>query len=106
MNPMYRMLTQMYEVGDCLMWSLALMSVPFWLYVAVYVVPEIRMIAQQQQQDAIWRENRFFCERHGMPAGTRGHAQCVKDLTAIRAREDRRIVSEEGIYGWPGQARP
>jgi hypothetical protein len=99
MNPMHRLLIQMYEVGDSLMWSLALLSVPFWLYVAAYVAPEARLIAQQQQQDAIWRENRFFCERHGMPAGTREHARCVKDLTAIRAREERRSAAEmEGFF--------
>ena len=99
MNPMYRMLTQMYELGDSLMWSLALLSVPFWLYVAIYVAPEARMIAQQQQQDAIWRESRLFCERHSMPVGTRGHAQCIKDLTAIRAREERRSAAEmEGFF--------
>jgi hypothetical protein len=98
MSPMYRVLTQAYEWGNCLMWALAVLSVPFWLYVAVYAVPEARMIAQQQAQDAIWRENRFFCARHGMPAGTREHAQCVEDLMKIRAQEEQRIASEmEGI---------
>jgi hypothetical protein len=93
------LLTRTYEWGDCLMWSLAVLSVPFWFYVAVYTAPAAQRIAQQQQQDATWRENRFFCERRGMAAGTREHIQCVKDLTEIRAQEDRRAASEgEGIF--------
>jgi hypothetical protein len=98
MNLMH-LLTRMYEWGDCLMWSLAILSVPFWFYVAVYATPEAQTIAQQQQQDAIWRENRFFCERHGMAAGTREHIQCVRDLTEIRAQEDRRTAAAiDGIF--------
>ncbi len=98
MSPIYRVLLQAYEWGNSLMWALAILSVPFWLYVVLYAAPEAQIVAQQQRQDAIWRENRFFCERHGMPAGTREHAQCVEDLMKIRAQEERRIASEiEGI---------
>ena len=93
-SPTYRVLAQMYEWGNCLMWSLAVLSVPFWLYVAVYAAPKAQMIAQQQQQNAIWWDNRLFCEKHGKPAGTREHAQCVKDLTVIRVQEDRRTAAE------------
>jgi hypothetical protein len=94
MDPICRVLIRMYELGDSLMWSLALFSVPFWLYVVVYAAPKAQMITQQQQQDTIWRANRSFCERHGMPAGTREHTQCTRDLTEIRAQESRRIASE------------
>lgn len=98
MSPICRVLFQAYEWGNSLMWALAMLSVPFWLYVVIYAAPEAQMIAQQQQQDAIWRENRFFCEKHGMPAGTREHTQCTKDLMEIRAREEQRIASDmEGI---------
>jgi hypothetical protein len=93
-NAMYRVLNQMYEWGDCLMWSLAILSVPFWLYVAVYAAPQAQIIAQQQKQDAIWRESRVFCEQYGMPAETRKHTQCVKDLMKIRDQENQRTASE------------
>ncbi|HZU87802.1 MAG TPA: hypothetical protein VE993_00960 [Stellaceae bacterium] len=94
MNLIYLALTRMYEWGNRLMWALALLSVPFWLYVVVYTVPEAQTIAQQQQQDALWRENHFFCAKHGMPSGTREHAQCVEDLTKIRGREAQRVAAE------------
>jgi hypothetical protein len=98
MNPMH-FLARLYEWGDCLMWSLAVLSVPFWLYVVAYAVPEAKMVAQQQQQDDTWRENRFFCERYGMPAGTPEHIRCIKDLTGIRTQERRRVGAETaGIF--------
>ena len=68
---MYRVLYRMYDWGERLMWSLAVLSVPFWLYLALYEASTTQMVAQQQKQDAIWHENHFFCEKHGMPAGTR-----------------------------------
>ena len=99
MSPAKQILIWLYNVGDSVMWALAILSVPFWLYVAIYAAPKAQIIAQQQEQDAIWRENRAFCENHGMPTGTREHTQCTKDLMEIRTKEERRITSDaEGIF--------
>jgi hypothetical protein len=94
MNPICHVLIQIYELGNSLMWSLALLSVPFWLYIVVYAAPEAQIIAQQQQQNAIWRADRSFCEKLGMLAGTRAYTRCTKDLTGMRAQEDKRLTSE------------
>jgi hypothetical protein len=49
---MYRVLYRMYDWGERLMWSLAVLSVPFWLYLALYEASTTQMVAQQQKQDA------------------------------------------------------
>ena len=94
MNPMHLALARIYEWGNCLMWSAAILSVPFWFYMIIYAVPTARIVAQQQKQNAIWHVNRFFCARYGMPPGTLEYTQCVDDLTKIRIWEDRRIAAE------------
>ena len=66
----------------------------FFLYVAVYVAPVEQRIAQQQERDAIERENIAFCEKHRMPVGTREYALCVEDLTDIRVKQSRRTSEE------------
>ena len=66
----------------------------FFLYVAVYVAPVEQRIAQQQERDAIARENIAFCEKHGMPVGTREYGLCVEDLTDIRAKQNQRTVED------------
>jgi len=94
---MYRVLYRMYDWGERLMWSLAVLSVPFWLYLALCEASTTQMVAQQQKQDAIWHENHFFCEKHGMPAGTREYTQCMQDLMKIRAQEDR-LIAFDAIF--------
>lgn len=92
------LVTRLYDLGDSLMWALALLSVPFWLYVVVCVAPTARMIARQQHQNAIWHADHFFCQNHGMLAGTRAYAQCVRDLAEFRAREDQRILFADSLF--------
>jgi hypothetical protein len=41
-------------------------------WAAAAVFPNARLIAEQQEPDTIEHENRAFCEKHGMPLGTRG----------------------------------
>ena len=89
-----RALTWMYDWGNRAAWVAAALSVPFFLYVAVYTAPAARLIAQQQEREAIQHENITFCEKHGMPQGTREHAMCTEDLMDIRAKQDRRTAED------------
>jgi hypothetical protein len=75
-------------------WVAAAVSVPFFLYVAVYMAPAEQRIAQQQERDAIERENIAFCEKHGMLVGTREYPLCAEDLTDIRTKQSQRTVEE------------
>jgi hypothetical protein len=84
----------MYDWGNRVAWVAAALSVPFFLYVAVYVAPAEQRIAQQQERDAIERENIAFCEKHGMLVGTREYGLCAEDLTNIRTKQSQRTVEE------------
>jgi hypothetical protein len=62
------------------------------------VFPNARLIAKQQDRDTIEHENRAFCEKHGMPLGTRGHKARAEDLMNIRANERQRTLADSGIF--------
>jgi hypothetical protein len=54
--------------------------------------PQIRAEAEQQQAVEIATENRAYCEKWGMRAGTRAHALCTLDLDDIRAGHAKRLA--------------
>jgi hypothetical protein len=84
----------MYDWGNRVAWVAAAVSVPFFLYVAVYMAPAEQRIAQQQERDAIERENIAFCEKHEMLVGTREYALCAEGLMDIRAKQDQRTAED------------
>ena len=84
----------MYAWGNRVAWVAAALSIPFFLYVAVYMAPAEQRIAQQQERDAIERENVVLCEKHGMLVGTREYALCAEDLTDIRRKQSQRTAEE------------
>jgi hypothetical protein len=84
----------MYDWGNRVAWAAAALSAPYFLYVAVYLAPAEQRIAQQQERDAIEREDVTFCEKHGMLVGTPVYALCAEDLTEIRTKQSRRTAEE------------
>jgi hypothetical protein len=84
----------MYDWGNRVLWVAAALSVPFFLYVAVYAAPAEQRIAQQQERDAIERENIAFYEKHGMLVGTREYGLCAEDLMDIRPKQDQRSAED------------
>ena len=84
----------MYDWGNRVAWVAVALSIPFFLYVAVCMAPAEQRIAQQQERDAIERENVAFCEKHGMLVGTREYALCAEDLTDIRTKQSQRTAEE------------
>ena len=93
-RPRIRSPAPLYVWGNRAAWALAALSVPFFIYVAVFADPSDRLIAQEQRRQEIERENAAFCEKYGMPLGTPQHARCAADLMEIRAREDERTAAE------------
>ena len=85
-------LTWMYDWGNRVAWLAAALSVPIFIYVAVYMAPAEQRTVQQHEKDAIERENITFCERHGMPVATGEYALWVQDLMDIRAKQDQRTA--------------
>jgi hypothetical protein len=90
-------LSWMYDCCNQAAWAAAAASVLLFLYAVVYAFPNARHTALQQERDAIEQENRTFCEKHGMPFGTREHTVCAEDLMDIRANERQRTLDSLGI---------
>ena len=60
--------------------------------------PHVRAEAERQQAAQIAAENREYCEKWGMRAGTRQHAACTLDLDEIRTRHAKRLfLGGEGL---------
>ena len=66
--------------------------------VMIQKAPQVRAEAEQQLAAEIAVENRAYCEKWRMPAGTREHAICTLDLDEIRARDvKRRATAMDGL---------
>lgn len=87
-----------HDCGNQAAWAAVAASVLLFLYAVVYAFPNARRIALQQQWEVVEQENRAFCEKHGMPYGTREHTVCAEDLMDIRANERQRTLDELGIF--------
>jgi hypothetical protein len=60
--------------------------------------PQVRAATEQQLAAEIAEENRAYCEKWGMRAGTREHAKCTLELDEIRTRHSKRLaVDAEGL---------
>jgi len=59
--------------------------------------PQVRAATEQQLATEIAEENRAYCEKWGMRAGTREHVACTLDLDEIRASQAKRLAA--GIEG-------
>jgi hypothetical protein len=55
---------------------------------------QVRAEMERQQAAEIAAENRRYCEKWGMRAGTRKHVPCTLDLDKIRARHAKDEVIE------------
>ena len=55
---------------------------------------EARATLERQRAQQIVEENKFYCEKWGMRAGTHEHTLCTLDLQAIRATAEQRIADD------------
>lgn len=97
-RPLVSTLTWVHAWGNDALWVVAAVSALLFLYSAFYASPNARLIAAQQRHDAAVQESRTFCEKQGIPFGTRTHTLCAADLADIRANEHRRILDESGTF--------
>jgi hypothetical protein len=91
-------LSAIYEWGNRAAWMTAAVTAVLFFYAVVYAFPNARRTALQQQREAVEQENLAFCEKHGMPFGTREHTVCAEDLMDIRANERQRTLDGLGIF--------
>lgn len=72
--------------------------VAYGLYAALVAAPAYRAIAQQQLAQALADEDRGFCGKFGIQAGTTEFRTCSEQLAVIRQNQaDRDRASEAGI---------
>ena len=79
------------EIG---LWAALLAFVFFFAVVIAPAMPEARTHAELLRAQEIAAEHDYYCEKLGMPDGNPGHAQCVLDLGAFRAKIEKRFADE------------
>jgi hypothetical protein len=86
------------ECGNQLAWAAAVIGALLLFCAVAYAFPNARRAALEQERAVVEQENGAFCEKHGMPFGTREHTVCAEDLMDIRANERQRTLDELGIF--------
>jgi hypothetical protein len=75
------------------LWALLVAGTVF-LLLHIPQMRNARAIAEAQQAQEIAQENKLYCEKWGMRAGTHEHIICTMDLNAIRAKVEQRIADD------------
>ena len=91
MSKIRRIVETIYDNVHAALWAILCVYV---LYTAVFVMPGIpaaRARLEGQRLSEIAAENRFYCEKWGMPVGTHKQVLCTLDLQTIRANVERRM---------------
>jgi hypothetical protein len=87
------MIRRVYDTVHMALWALLVAGAAF-LLLHIPQMRDARAIAEAKRALEISQENKRYCEKWGMPAGTHEHIICTMDLDAIRAEVERRIVEE------------
>ena len=81
------------EIARTVLWALA----AAWAAIMIMHFPRIveaRVTIERQRAQEITQENRVYCEKWGLKAGTHEHTLCTLDLQEIRAKVDQRIADD------------
>jgi hypothetical protein len=78
------------------LWALLVAGTVF-LLLQIPQMREARAIAEAQRLQQIAEENRFYCEKWGMKAGSHEHVICTMDLTHIRKEVEQRIADDSNF---------
>jgi len=87
---------RIYHTVHAALWAL----LAAWVIIMVANLPHIskaRATAERQGTQEIAEENRVYCEKWGMKAGTHEHTLCTLDLQEIRAKVQQRIVDDMAL---------
>jgi hypothetical protein len=87
-------LARTYDWGLGAAWCVAALCIPIYLYIVIFIAPDAQRAAQQQKEASMWRESAAFCEKYGSAAASARHADCVRDLMDMRAKDKRRFAAE------------
>ena len=84
---------RVYDIVHMALWALLVAGTVF-LLLQIPRMREARAIAEAQRALEISEQNRFFCEKWGMRAGSHEHLTCTMDLGQIRREVEQRIAEE------------
>ncbi len=78
--------------------ALLAVAVAFGLHALFISGPAMRAAARAQLEQTIAGEDRAFCEKFGMGAGTDGFVACSRELAIIRQKQtERENAAAQGI---------
>jgi hypothetical protein len=84
---------KIYDTVNAALWALLTASVVMFFINSPRIV-DARKLVERERLKEVSDENRFYCEKWGMKAGTHEHVLCTLDLQEIRARVEERIASD------------
>ena len=85
-----------YDTVHAALWALLIAGTVF-LLLHIPHMREARAIAEAQRVQKISEQNRFYCEKWGMPARSHEHLICTMDLDHIRQEVEQRIADESAF---------
>lgn len=87
-------LSRIYDEVHAALWAGLAAFLIFFMVVIVPKLPEARAKAESQRILEIAAEHSFYCNKWGMGVGTKGYAQCIRDLQVFRAVVEKRVADE------------
>ena len=89
----WTIIRQIYHTVHMALWALLVAGTAF-LLLHIPQMRDARAKAEAQRALEISQENKLYCEKWGMRAGTHEHLTCTMDLDAIQAKVEQRIVED------------
>ena len=81
------------EIAPTVLWALAAAGAAIMIMYFPRIL-EARATIERQRAQEITEENRAYCEKWGLKAGTHEHTLCTLDLQEIRAKVEQRIADD------------
>jgi hypothetical protein len=85
---------RIYDEVHAALWALLGAGLLLFLVVILPTLPAHRANAERLRALQIAAENRNYCEKWGMLAGTRRYAQCMLDLGELRISIARQLADD------------
>jgi hypothetical protein len=92
----WTIIRQIYDTVHMALWAL-LVAGTLFLLLHIPQMRDAHMRAEAQQALEISQENKLYCEKWGMRAGTHEHIICTMDLDVIRAKVEQRIADDSNF---------
>jgi hypothetical protein len=89
---------RVYDNVHAALWAALCAAVLMFAAVVGPQIPRAQAAAQAKRLLDVAAENRAYCEKWGMAAGTAKQAQCLLDLQGLRAEVENRIAEDADLF--------